>query len=262
MIIVKPNGGLGNRMRVINSALCLSFQNNNAAVKVLWKKYEGMNARFTDIFNPVDDLYVTSNIYLMSCYFYSWKLLPIGFRYYDDKSILDNQFNETHWNRDHSNAILNTCHDFYQLNAATNFYHLFHPIDRLQIRIDEHSADFQGLTAGVHIRRKDNVPAIDNSKTEDFIKKMNEILEENDSAKFYLSTDDPDTENQLKQRFGRKIYTIKHKKLDRNSKGGIEDALIDMYCLSRTNLILGSYSSSFSAVAAAIGKIPLQIIKL
>lgn len=56
MIIAKPNGGLGNRLRVINSAICLSKENENISVKVLWKKDWEMSAGFDGLFKPVREI--------------------------------------------------------------------------------------------------------------------------------------------------------------------------------------------------------------
>src|SRR6185437_14799734 len=111
MIIVKPNGGLGNRMRVINSALNLAKQNKKESIKVLWKKDPGLNVSFNDIFHPIANSLITGNTLLMSYYFYSRKSLPLVYRYYNDQSILDRQFNETYWNQNHHNVVLNTCFD-------------------------------------------------------------------------------------------------------------------------------------------------------
>lgn len=260
MIIVKPNGGLGNRMRVINSALNLARQNKKESIKVLWKKDAGLNVRFVDIFHPIANTFITDNMLLMGYYFYSRKLLPLRYCYYDDQSILDNRFDATYWNQNHQKVVLNTCFDFYELNAQTNFYDLFRPVEKLQKKIDEISKDFDEATVGVHIRRTDNIPSREKSKTSDFVKRMEELLEEKSGTNFYVSTDDPGTESKLKQHFGDRIRSMPHKHLDRNSGAGIGDAVTDMYCLSRTSLILGSFSSSFSAVASGIGKIPLEII--
>lgn len=260
MIIVKPNGGLGNRMRVINSALNLARQNGKESIRVLWKKDAGLNASFNDIFHPIANALITNKILLMSYYFYSRKLLPLRYRYYDDQSVLNNRFDTNYWNQNHQKVILNTCFDFYELNAQTNFYNLFKPVEKLQKKIDEISADFHEATIGVHIRRTDNIPSAEKSKTDDFMSRMEELIEEKPGVNFYVATDDPGTENKLKQHFGNRIRSIHYKHLDRNSGAGIEDAVTDMYCLSRTSLILGSFSSSFSDVASGIGKIPLEII--
>lgn len=247
-------------MRVINSAICLAEKNENAPVKVLWKKDPGMNAAFMDIFKPIDEISVIGNKFLMGYSFYSYKLMQGSYKYYDDQSVFDKRFHEEYWNKNHHNVILNTCYDFYELNTQANFYNLFQPVERLLQRINQITAEWQENMVGVHIRRTDHMPAVNYSKTVDFINKMEQLLESNSNTKFYLSTDDPEIEKSFKLRFGSKVGIVDNKNLSRNIRSGIEDAVIDMFCLSRTNLILGSYSSSFSAVASAIGNVPLEII--
>lgn len=75
-----------------------------------------------------------------------------------------------------------------------------------------------------------------------------------------MATDDLETENELIEKFTYKIITYK-KELSRNTKKGIIDALIDLYCLSKTKYIFGSYWSSFSDIASRIGKIEVVTIK-
>lgn len=262
MIIAKPNGGLGNRMRVINSAICLATANHKLPVKVLWKRNSGMNALFSDLFGCTDEISIVQNPFLMGCYFYFPKLMPVGYKYYDDQLISVNNQTKEYWDKNHSNVILNTCFDFYELKPETNFYQLFQPVEKLQKKIEQISNGFRESMVGVHIRRTDHVPAVNYSKTENFITRMDELVDENRDTGFYVSTDDIKTESKIRNRFGSRIHSMSDKNLERNTKEGIEDAVVDMYCLSHTKMILGSYSSSFSAVASAIGKIPLEIIAL
>ena len=50
--------------------------------------------------------------------------------------------------------------------------------------------------------------------------------------------------------------------LDRDSRAGIEDALIDMLALSRCSKILGSYQRTFSLIPSIMGGIPLETMTL
>lgn len=47
----------------------------------------------------------------------------------------------------------------------------------------------------------------------------------------------------------------------RQDENGIADAVVDLFILSRTQRLYGSYWSSFSEVAAQIGNIPLEIVR-
>jgi hypothetical protein len=76
-----------------------------------------------------------------------------------------------------------------------------------------------------------------------------------------LATDDAQEEKLLKNRYGSRIIT--HQKvLDRSSLQGIKDAMVDLYTLSATDAIWGSYWSSFSDMAATIGNKKKEVVKL
>ncbi len=118
-----------------------------------------------------------------------------------------------------------------------------------------------GQIVGVHIRRTDHNVAIAESRTEDFMREMDRILEEDSSVRFFLATDDPQEERKLKERYGSKILTMGHKDWGRDSVSGMKCGIIDVLCLSQCKLILGSYSSVFSRFAAAYGKRDLMICR-
>ena len=90
---------------------------------------------------------------------------------------------------------------------------------------------------------------------------MDEYLMKDQHIKFFLATDSPDVEESIKSNYGDRIITH-DKTLARNTVSGMQDSLIDLYCLARTNRIIGSFYSSFSEVAAKINNIELvQVYK-
>lgn len=279
MIIVNPNAGLCNRMRVINSCLYLAQINNVSHIHVHWEKNELLNATFEDIFQPSERIILINKSRHLN-YFRNYafrqnnklnyfgrvkklllKVSSLKYKYYDDEIIVPYRFHDEYWAQNHRNAVFNTCEDIYELKPHTNFYQLFQPTDILQERIKINTQSFCDNTIGIHIRRTDNFTAKEFSKTELFIATVSEILFKNPDAKFYLSTDDLIVEQIFKHKFGNKILTLTNKDLSRSSKKGIEDAVVDLYSLSRATMILGSYWSSFSAVASWLTQIPLQIVK-
>jgi hypothetical protein len=135
-----------------------------------------------------------------------------------------------------------------------NHYKVFSPTNEIQNRIENKTSCFSQYTIGLHVRQTDNTIAIDNSPIELFKIKIEEEIAKNSKANFFLATDSPEVEKELINEFGAKII-VTSKELNRNSENGIMDALVDMYCLSHTKLIYGSYWSSFSEVAALIGGI-------
>jgi hypothetical protein len=81
---------------------------------------------------------------------------------------------------------------------------------------------------------------------------MEKEIKENDRAKFFVATDDRAVQGELAQRFpeGRLIFYTKE--FARSSEKGIQDALVELLCLSYCKKIIGSYWSSFTDVAGLI----------
>ena len=50
--------------------------------------------------------------------------------------------------------------------------------------------------------------------------------------------------------------------LQRNTLTGMQDAVVDLWCLAATSLVVGSYYSSFSDTATELGGQPLEIINV
>ena len=79
------------------------------------------------------------------------------------------------------------------------------------------------------------------------------------STMFYLATDDMAEEAELRKAFPGRILSNQERCLRRDSREGMQDALLDLYSLAATRKIIGSYFSSFTDIAADMRKIPLVI---
>ena len=66
-------------------------------------------------------------------------------------------------------------------------------------------------------------------------------------------------EKRLREVFPDRILSNQNRCLRRDSREGIQDALLDLYSLASTRKIIGSYFSSFTDIAADMHKIPLVI---
>ncbi|MDO6389287.1 hypothetical protein Q4E40_04050 [Pontibacter sp. BT731] len=141
----------------------------------------------------------------------------------------------------------------WKLFPGQNYAQHFIPIDPILSQVDKLSRHF-GNTIGVHIRRTDHTIAITHSPLQKFIAAMDhEVAEKN--ANFFLATDCKATEEELLKKYSNRIVAFQKSNYSRNSVQGIQEALIDLYCLSKTDKVLGSYYSSFSQVAAEISGI-------
>lgn len=274
MIIIEPYGGLANRMRVIASAMAINKQKQQ--IKLIWNVNADLNCKFTDIFNPILNIEITDDSakykYIKATNqekIYKRILATLINKWYGiDYCIKEQDFDKYIWNKKinlseiiakNKNTYFYTCEE---LNFETNinFFDYFIPTQEIQDIIQQTTAHFNQNTIGIHIRRSDNSKSIQYSPTKLFIERLTNEVNKNNNVNFFLATDDHETETEMKQKFGHKIITYQ-KELNRNSKKGIIDAVVDLFCLSKTRYIYGSYWSSFSDIAARLGKIQNITIK-
>ena len=137
---------------------------------------------------------------------------------------------------------------------------MFEPKDEIMMRINEYACKFNEHTYGLHIRRTDNRWAIEHSPISMFCEVIEKKLKDEPDAKFYLSTDDPETVEFLKTKY-ENFLIIRPKHYGRENIEAMEDAVIDMWILSKTKSIFGSYFSSFSEMAALLGGRNVLIMK-
>ena len=154
--------------------------------------------------------------------------------------------------------FIETCYRLLPLTGQ-EYYKDFIPASALQEQINTY--EIGSDTIGVHIRRTDHHYAKESSPNEVFEKVIREHLTLNDAANVLLCSDDQSVKDYFKTVFGDKIMTIKVNSFDRNDPKAINDAIIELYLLSKTKKIFGSHFSSFSQIAADIGGIPLETLK-
>ncbi len=254
MLIIQPSGGLCNRIRVINSAYRLSLKCQEKLL-IFWNCNHELNCPFHFLFQPVSEFKIT-NIHSVADprkLFYQ----KTARNYLTNDDILKNRLPDGKLSPSFveslkGNTYIFTWESFY----PSQDYHLFLPVAPLKARIDQMIGTFGPSCIGVHIRRTDNQPSIGKSSTDAFLTAMQEELLKNPHTMFYLATDDPAEEALLRATFPGHILSNQNRCLRRDTKEGIEDALLDLYCLASTQKIIGSYFSSFTDIAADMHKIP------
>jgi hypothetical protein len=157
-------------------------------------------------------------------------------------------------------VLIESCYEFgdYTSSYSKNFIPTRDILQSVEEFIDN---NFTSNTIGVHIRRTDNELSIKNSPLSLFCDAMNREIELCEDTTFYVATDDKDTKSELKRMFGDRILSI-DTDCNRNSLQGIKDAVKEMWLLSRTSKIYGSFYSSYSEVASQLGGIPLNILQI
>ena len=256
-LFVVPIAGLCNRMRVVASAAELSRRYNKRLI-ILWIRNQKMNIRFSDLFEPIPHRVLEfSNEQSLSyklCYHFIKLLRPVFM--ISDKDF-DNKYqtNPEYFDRlEGRHGFLYTYHNV----TGTNDYSMFRINKRLTPLLFPEASLHD--VVGIHIRRTDNTLSIDISPTSLFIEKMEEEIRINPAVRFYLATDSPEEESLLKEKYGDRILTYQKRSLDRGSKAGMEDAIVDLANLSHCKRIYGSFWSSYSYVAAQWGGISYTTI--
>jgi hypothetical protein len=261
MIDLVPIAGLCNRMRTMDAALELSTR-LHTRLRVHWMPTPDLNCPFHRLFRPIPGVELIEGMRrpsrlavrfgkhhaLMAL---AGRLADTVYYYWDENERLEQdaaQLTPLQVNR-HIHII-----SYWRFLDRKERFSEFRPIPELQDRIDSVSHSFDEHTVGVHIRRTDNVKAIAHSPVHLFEQAMDRAVEMEPRTRFFLATDSADTKAEMIHRFGERIITPSGH-ADRLSIQGIQDAVVELYCLSRTTKLFGSFFSSYSRTAAEIGRI-------
>lgn len=244
-------------MRVINSGWRLARERQEKLL-VLWNCNPELNCPFDLLFRPVKEFKIV-NIHSVADprkLFYQ----KTARSYLTNEELLAHRNQDNCLDRDYAAGLKSNIYIFtWEWFYPSEDYHLFVPTEALQTRIDEMTAQFGRSCVGVHIRRTDNRPAIGKSSTDAFLDSMRQEIAADPDTTFYLATDDMEEEARLRKAFPNRILSNQQRCLRRDSKDGMQDALLDLYCLAATRKIIGSYFSSFTDIAADLHAIPLII---
>lgn len=259
MLIIQPVGGLCNRMRSINSARVLA-QKRGEKLTVIWFVNPELGCPFERIFEPTDAFKV---INIRSKWDIRKMFLQISamlFGSFADNPVIrkhkgDGNLDEAFEASLKKLTYIATEEHFYECHDYTPFV----PAKEIAEKIKQKQEELGAHAIGVHIRRTDNKPAIGKSSTDAFCKSMKEALASDPETMFYLATDDLSEEEHLRNEFPGKIISNQNRDLSRDSIAGIQDAMLDLYCLAATNQIIGSFFSSFTDIAADMHQIPKKI---
>lgn len=256
-----PTGGLCNRMRAIASAYKIACS-IDSKLYVIWNKYDGLNADFYELFLPFKSnniKIVESNKWLYNINHrkdYLKRALPLRLKYnkiYYQPIEEDNILEKLNSKDNKKNLIISgssLCNEYELSN-------LFTPTNEIKEKIQNTITSFNNNTIGIHIRRTDNSESIRVSTTEAFQRKINEELKKEPTTLFYLATDDNCIKKEFLKKYGEHIITTIFN-TNRDCLEGMQFAVYDLYCLSSTKKIIGSYFSSYTQIAAKIGGIDIE----
>lgn len=157
-------------------------------------------------------------------------------------------------------VLIESCYEFgdYYSSLSKNFIPVPEILNAVDDYVDKH---FTSNTVGIHIRRTDNWLSIQKSPLSLFVDAMHKEIEACADTNFYVATDDVATKKELRRLFGERILTM-NTDCSRNTTSGMKDAVMEMWLLSRTTRIYGSFYSSYSVIASHLTDIPLQILQM
>lgn len=252
-----PAGGLGNRIRVILSALQWQHNTGNK-VRILWCQDEGCACAFEKLFLPIPELKEVKKIswfkILRKVYLHSPLRFVYAFNYNEYNKLYD-------WIKNPRGVLYSQSFSNFYQGKIPCYHDVFKLTDNIKKHLDKIIKDVDGHTIGIHIRRTDNIESIENSPLTAFYNYIEESIKKDDKVRFYLATDDVIVKNDLREKYKNRIITM-NCPLQRDTEEGIVFALIELYTLASCSKIIGSYYSSFSELAAQIGNIPLETIKV
>lgn len=273
VIYLEPRGGMCNRMRAIHSGYQLA-KKRNAQLVLVWTVIPEYYAKFEEVFESIPDVKVVTlylgrtdspKHFLLRLFAELYRKMYLGrmdLQLYEMQSEeIGNTADFDWYNRQsYTSAYIRSYATFFESEIEATHLLKFRP-DIIESSKKVLSDEQAKNAIGIHIRRTDHVEAIQNSSLVEFERVIDFEIQKNSKVLFYLASDDLDTELYLEAKYGNRMIRFSSKEYVRQCRQGIIDAAIDLVCLSRTTKIYGSFSSSYSEMAAKLGRIPLVIVK-
>jgi hypothetical protein len=127
------------------------------------------------------------------------------------------------------------------------------PSKKIKERVDSFPL---GNCIGVHIRREDNRYSNLYCHDNEFKNAIDDVLSHMDLP-IFLVTDGIESRNFIRREYPNRVIEYPTRSFSRgSSEEAIEDALIQILLLARTSVIVRSNSSTFSQVASWFGRVP------
>lgn len=260
-------------MRVICSGISLA-QQTHQELTIIWEKNDDLNADFLDLFNdnalfrvvdPIEKFKFLHHNYHPNFTkrlkaFFRNRLLGIKIALFEQDILPLNEEDRfkklQKFSKKYSDIFIQTTQSFGNWKHNLNLFEFSNIINK---RYKKYAVHVDSNTIGLHIRRGDHGLSRKYSTDRSFEKLLNTLNKGNKTSKIFLCTDDFSLRKKLTTQFSN-IICFDHE-LNRNTKDGMINALLDLYTLSKCGLIYGSYWSSFSELAAHIGRVELKVVQ-
>ena len=262
MIILEPTGGLCSRMRTIDATVGYA-KHTGEKVILIWTLNKSLNCSLHKLFENINEISLIIQLRGVTCMGRAVRrLLKLTIRFichdYYLPSDMDRlmatgiDFQKFHQKK---NLYLRTDHCFFQ---SRDPFQIFKPVRSLKKIIDSYQINEQYV--GIHVRRTDNLWSNYHSPTPVFISRMQEEIDRNPATRFFISSDSLEEKKALANRFPDRTIYYKQDSFNRDIALNIQNAVIDLYLLSRCRKIIGSYGSCYTFTAHRISNNELEII--
>jgi hypothetical protein len=256
-LVVRPIGGLANRLRVLASAHVMAKVSNRKLV-LDWKvePWE-MGADFSDLFeNKIPTISETE--------------MPEKYKIYghingcqvEDVDSIYTDFAEIP-SEESQTIYVSTCFNFFPkilsfedfIREYKSFYSSLSPVESVRLKIAKKSENFeqQENMIGVHYRawKTSTEDSGDISRIlaplDAFWGKMQQVTLASDQV--FFASDDSEAKSFFNTHSSKMLFSDSSN-MDRSTVESQQDALVDWYLLTKTRAVIGTYQSSFSEEAA------------
>ena len=239
-----------------------------APLKIVWLRDAGLNARFSDLFNPLPEIPEISVTMIDSTAWYFYGVPRLRNLYLPSlwqKNAFDIILNEAKLcevihstseeklpdavrSRLRGNVLIHTGLGFYPTDDR-EFQQLFIPTEIVRALLAKKMEKIDLHTVGLHIRRTDNKQSVKHSPLTAFESAMRADLERDPEASFYIATDDPAVFTSLNSRFPSCFCS--ESSPTRSTILGMQEAVAELFTLIACPRFHGSYWSSFSDTVVA-----------
>lgn len=273
-----PYGGIASRLRTIASVVEI-MKDSPKEVSIIWFRTEKFHSSFNRLFT-FDPKIISPNISIREDHWSDWlfndtprktnlyiPLLAMLFHYdrlitpektrhliqHNPQSLYDLMKNTE------EKTFLST--NLNLLESNRNIYKLFEPTVEVANVRNYRMSGWGNNVVGIHINRKNGDTSMQDAPTELFIRKMQQMIEQDKTTTFFVATTSRNERECLQTLFKSRVFAP-YSISDSTTEEGIIESFGELLALSNTRKILSTPDSTFAQVASEIGKIPLEQLSL